>query len=79
MTVESEGLGPSSAPIRDLAAIKALADDLVPLFYDELRAIARRTRAKVGRGLTMQTTALINETYLKLRSTRGWNDDTHFL
>lgn len=79
MTVESEGLGPSSAPIRDLAAVKALADDLVPLFYDELRAIARRTRAKVGRDLTMQTTALISETYLKLRSTRGWNDDTHFL
>jgi RNA polymerase sigma factor (TIGR02999 family) len=79
MTEESEGLGPPSAPIRDPAAIKALADELVPLFYDELRAIARRTRAKVGRELTMQTTALVHETYLKLRSTRGWNDDTHFL
>ncbi len=27
----------------------------------------------------MQTTALVNETYLKLRSSRGWNDDSHFL
>jgi RNA polymerase sigma factor (TIGR02999 family) len=79
MTVESENSGPSNDPIRDPAAIKALADDLVPLFYDELRAIARRTRAKVGRGLTMQTTALVNETYLKLRNARGWNDDAHFL
>lgn len=61
------------------AAIKALADDLVPLFYNELRAIARRTRAKVGSGLTLQTTALVNEAYLKLRDGRGWNDDAHFL
>jgi RNA polymerase sigma factor (TIGR02999 family) len=79
MTVESEGYDPSSAPSGDAAAIKVLADELVPLFYDELRAIARRTRAKVGRALTMQTTALVNETYLKLRSARGWNDDAHFL
>jgi RNA polymerase sigma factor (TIGR02999 family) len=79
MTVESEGLSPLSASKRDPVAIKALADDLVPLFYDELRAIARRTKAKVGRDHTMQTTALVHETYLKLRSTRGWNDDAHFL
>jgi RNA polymerase sigma factor (TIGR02999 family) len=79
MTLESKGSGPSSGQIRDSAAIKALAEDLVPLFYDELRAIARRTRAKVGRNLTMQTTALVNETYLKLRTARGWNDDAHFL
>ena len=59
--------------------MKALADDLVPLFYNELRVVARRTRAKVGKGFTMQTTALVNETYLKLRSARGWNDDSHFL
>jgi RNA polymerase sigma factor (TIGR02999 family) len=79
MTLESEGSGPSIGQMRDPAAIKALAEDLVPLFYDELRAIARRTRAKVGRGLTMQTTALVNETYLKLRTARGWNDEAHFL
>ena len=60
-------------------AVRALADELVPLFYNELRALARRTRFKVGGGATMQTTALVNETYLKLRSTRGWNDDSHFL
>jgi RNA polymerase sigma factor (TIGR02999 family) len=61
------------------AAVSALADELVPLFYNELRAIARRTKAKVGSGATLQTTALVNETYLKLRSARGWNDDSHFL
>jgi|SRR4051812_2461369 RNA polymerase sigma factor (TIGR02999 family) len=60
-------------------AIRSLADELVPLFYKELRQIARRTRAKVGGPATLQTTALVNETYLKLRSARGWNDDSHFL
>jgi RNA polymerase sigma factor (TIGR02999 family) len=78
MTLDSDDTGESAVIPRDLPVVKALADDLVPLFYDELRAIARRTRAKVGRGLTMQTTALVNETYLKLRTARGWNDDSHF-
>jgi RNA polymerase sigma factor (TIGR02999 family) len=78
MTLDSEDTGESAVIPRDLPVVKALADDLVPLFYDELRAIARRTRAKVGRDLTMQTTALVNETYLKLRNARGWNDDSHF-
>ncbi|HEY4214054.1 MAG TPA: ECF-type sigma factor [Steroidobacteraceae bacterium] len=68
----------SSSP-DDVAAVRALADDLVPLFYNELRIVARRTRAKVGRSATLETTALVNETYLKLRNARGWNDDSHFL
>jgi RNA polymerase sigma factor (TIGR02999 family) len=63
----------------DPVAIRALADELVPLFYDELRRIARRVRAKVGGGATLQTTALVHETYFKLRSARGWTDDLHFL
>jgi RNA polymerase sigma factor (TIGR02999 family) len=61
------------------SADRALADELVPLFYNELRGLARRMRNKVGGGATMQTTALVHETYFKLRSARGWNDDTHFL
>jgi len=60
-------------------SVRALADELVPLFYDELKRLARRQRAKVGAGVTLQTTALVNETYLKLRSAKGWNDDAHFL
>jgi RNA polymerase sigma factor (TIGR02999 family) len=79
MTLMSDGSPESSSAVQDTGAIKALADQLVPLFYDELRTIARRTRAKVGRGLTLQTTALVNEAYLKLRSTQGWNDSAHFL
>ena len=59
--------------------VRALADELVPLFYTELRTLARRTRGRMGGGATLQTTALVHETYFKLRNARGWNDDAHFL
>jgi RNA polymerase sigma factor (TIGR02999 family) len=60
-------------------AVSALADELVPVFYDELKRVARNERYRVGAGATMQTTALVNEAYLKLRSAKGWNDNAHFL
>jgi len=59
--------------------IGALADQLMPLFYDDLKRLAKRERRRVGAGATLQTTALVNEAYLKLRSSRGWHTDAHFL
>ena len=59
--------------------VRALADQLLPLFYDDLKRLAHRERSRVGAGATLQTTALVNEAYLKLRGTRGWNTDVHFL
>jgi RNA polymerase sigma factor (TIGR02999 family) len=59
--------------------IRSLADELLPIFYADLRRLAHRERSKVGGGLTLQTTALVHEAYLKLHKARGWNDDTHFL
>jgi RNA polymerase sigma factor (TIGR02999 family) len=59
--------------------IRALADELLPLFYDDLRRIGRRERRRAGAGATLQTTALVNEAYLKLRKMKGWADDRHFL
>jgi RNA polymerase sigma factor (TIGR02999 family) len=59
--------------------LRALADELLPLFYSDLRRIGHRERRRVGAGATMQTTALVNEAYLKLRKTKGWADDRHFL
>lgn len=58
---------------------RALADQLFPLFYDELRRLAHRERHRVGAGATLQTTALVNEAYLKLRRGQGWQTDAHFL
>jgi RNA polymerase sigma factor (TIGR02999 family) len=56
-------------------------EKLTPLVYDELH---RRARHYVGRerpGHTIQTTALINEVYLRLVDFRGvtWQDRAHFL
>jgi RNA polymerase sigma factor (TIGR02999 family) len=61
------------------AGISALADQLMPLFYDDLKRLAHRERSRVGAGATLQTTALVNEAYLKLRGAQGWNTDAHFL
>lgn len=59
--------------------VSALADQLMPLFYDDLKRLAHRERRRVGAGATLQTTALVNEAYLKLRGAQGWNTDEHFL
>ena len=59
--------------------VRGLADQLIPLFYDDLKRLAHRERTRVGAGATLQTTALVNEAYLKLRGARSWNTDVHFL
>jgi RNA polymerase sigma factor (TIGR02999 family) len=44
-----------------------------------LRAIARREHYRAGQPQTLQTTALINEAYVKLRKADGWDSRSHFL
>ncbi|MBL0163913.1 MAG: RNA polymerase subunit sigma [Xanthomonadales bacterium] len=61
------------------ASVRSLADQLMPLFHDDLRRLAHRERSRVSAGETLQTTALVNEAYLKLRGSNGWNTDEHFL
>lgn len=61
------------------ASVRRLADQLLPLFYDDLRRLAHRERSRISAGATLQTTALVNEAYLKLRGSGGWNTDEHFL
>jgi RNA polymerase sigma factor (TIGR02999 family) len=87
-TESTSGNGaPSGADV--LAALRSgnreTLDSLVPLLYDELRAIASRhlargRRAGVQDG-TLATTALVNEAYLKLvdQTHAKWNDRAHFL
>lgn len=43
-----------------------LADELLPLVYQELRGIARRERRRLSGGETLATTALVNEAYVRL-------------
>jgi RNA polymerase sigma factor (TIGR02999 family) len=59
--------------------VTALADQLLPIFYADLKRVAHRERARVGAGMTLQTTALVHEAYFKLRGSAGWNDDAHFV
>jgi len=44
----------------------AALEQLVPLVYDELRRLARGYMRREGQGHTLQTSALINEAYLRL-------------
>ena len=54
---------------------------LMPLVYEQLHAAARRYMAGERPGHTLQTTALIHETYLRLVDIRQvkWQDRAHFL
>jgi RNA polymerase sigma factor (TIGR02999 family) len=56
-----------------------IARELMPLFYEDLRRVARRERFRVGAGATMQTTALIHDAYLKLQNLAAFNNREHFL
>jgi RNA polymerase sigma factor (TIGR02999 family) len=56
-------------------------DRLMPVVYEELRAIAHRQLVARGGGGTLQTTALVHEAYLKLvdQSRADWQDRVGFL
>ena len=56
-------------------------DELVPLVHAELRRIARNYMRGERKGHTLQTTALINEAYLRLVDQKQvrWQNRAHFL
>lgn len=55
-------------------------DRLMPLIYDDLRNLARRSIARQRSGVTIQATSLVNETFLRLvdRPDIAWTDRAHF-
>ncbi len=59
---------------------KEAAARLVPLLYDELRALARSLLRRRPPGQTLQPTALVHEAYLRLAGTEdpGWEGKGHF-
>src|SRR5215472_955168 len=59
---------------------RAAIQRLVPLVYDELHRLARRYMSDERPGHTLQTTALVNEAYLRLvdSSHASWEGRTHF-
>src|SRR4051812_3726626 len=57
------------------------AEQLLPLVYQELRALAAQRLAQEKPGQTLQATALVHDAYLRLvaaDSGRHWNGRTHF-
>ena len=57
------------------------AERLLPLIYDELRALAARKLAHEKPGQTLQATALVHEAYIRLVDTdkvQHWNGRGHF-
>ena len=55
-------------------------EKLMPLVYEELHRLARRYMAGERPGHTLQTSALVNEAYLRLVDVKNvnWQDRAHF-
>ena len=78
----------SSAPAPDCTGLlrawgqgdRAALDHLMPLVHDELRRIASRYMRRERPGNSLQTTALVNEAYLRLIDVHHveWRDRAHF-
>jgi RNA polymerase sigma factor (TIGR02999 family) len=59
---------------------KAALDKLMPLVHEELRRLAHRYMRREREGHTLQTTALVNEAYLRMvnRKQVKWQNRAHF-
>ena len=79
---------PTSLPAESLTQLlvawsdgdREALDKLTPLVYEELRRLARRDMRRERPDHTLQTTALVNEAYLRLVDQRSvrWRGRTHF-
>ena len=59
---------------------RAALDELAPLVYEELRRLAKTYMKREQQGHTLQTTALVNEAYVRLIDWRNvqWQNRAHF-
>src|SRR5262245_57780983 len=60
---------------------QAALDELIPLVYEELHRMAKRHLGRERPGHTLQTSALVNEAYMRLIDQRNvrWQNRAHFL
>jgi RNA polymerase sigma factor (TIGR02999 family) len=71
---------PKASPPTQLA--KSQAADLLPVVYENLRQLAARLLGQDAGRATLQATALVNEAFVRLNSSRGsagWESPEHFL
>ena len=78
-------MAPSSQQVTQLLVAWGGGDgaalgELMPLVYEELRRLAHRCMIRERPGHTLQTSALIDEAYLRLVDQRNirWQDRAHF-
>ncbi len=60
---------------------RQLADELLPIVYDELRTLAAQRLTQEKPGQTLSATALVHEAYLRLvgpANAQGWASRGHF-
>ena len=59
---------------------RSALEELIPLVYDELHKMARRYMIREQAAHTLQTTALVNEAYLRMVDMRKvqWQNRAHF-
>lgn len=72
---------PLSELMRTDASTSSLsAGVLLPLIYDELRQLAHRALAGEPKGITLHTTALVHEAYVRLGADPGakWENKKHY-
>ena len=77
-----------ASPVQDLSSLlrgwssgdESALDKLMPAVYAELHRIAHRYMVRERAGHTLQTTALVNEAYLRLIDAKkvSWQDRAHF-
>ena len=84
-TMEADSRGGVSLGVSELLAEWSARDPtaldrLVPLVYGELRRLAHHYMRGERAGHTLQTTALVNEVYVRLAGVKGleWRDRAHF-
>jgi RNA polymerase sigma factor (TIGR02999 family) len=83
--VEESMVAPSTQQVTKLLQAwgrgqDAALDELLPIVHQELRRLARRHMFGERAGHTLQTTALVNEAYLRLVNSKNvrWQDRAHF-
>jgi len=77
----TSGMSLDSLPIPAAASDqdRALLCELIDVLYADLRQMAHRERFRQRAGATLNTTALVNEAWLKLQRMPGWRGRRHFL
>ncbi len=66
--------------LSDSKASHSSVEELLPLVYEQLRALAQKRLAEERIGHTLQATALVHEAYLRLAGPRDipWQNRAHF-